>query len=87
MAGYIVKPIEWSLSLGPSDPRIRLWIAVNPERLGDRKIPHGVGGEIRWHPCLFWSSDPMEIMVKPIITCLLFWPSDPVWNMVNHGFY
>jgi len=31
------------LDLGPSEP---MWIAVNPERLGDKKIPHGVGGEM-----------------------------------------
>ena len=30
--------------LGPSDI---VWIAVKIERLGDKKIPHGVGGEIR----------------------------------------
>lgn len=32
---------------------IWVWIAVKPEILGDMKIPHGVGGEIWWHPCLF----------------------------------
>jgi len=32
---------------------IWVWIAVNHERLGDRKIPHGVGGEIGGiHACL-----------------------------------
>ena len=40
--GYMVNRGKWSLKLGPSDP---VWIAVNPERLGGRKIPHGVGGE------------------------------------------
>jgi len=25
---------------------------VNPERLGDTLIPHSVGGEIQWNPCL-----------------------------------
>jgi len=29
------------LSLGPSDLN---WILVNPKRLGDKKIPHSVGG-------------------------------------------
>ena len=53
-----------------------VWIEVNPERLGDRKIP-----------CFFWPSDLVEIMVKPVITCLLCWPSDMVWIVVNHGFY
>ena len=57
------------LGLGPSDS---VWIAVKSKRLGDMKIPHGVGGEIRWHPCLFWPSDLVEIMVKNVITCLLF---------------
>ena len=54
-----------------------VWIAVKLERLGDRKIHHGVGGEIRWHPCLFWPSDLVEIIVNFVITCLLFWLSDP----------
>ena len=52
-----------------------MWIAVNPERLGDRNIPHGVGGQIQWHPCLFWPGNLVEIMVKPIITCLFCFPS------------
>ena len=73
--------------LGPSDPWIRLWIAVKPERLGDMKIPHDVGGEIQWHPCLFWPSDLVEIMVKPVITCLFCWPSDPRWITVKLCFY
>jgi len=72
MVGYTIKPRGWSLGLGSSDPCIRIWIAVKPERLGVKKIPHGVGGEIRWHPCLFWPSDLVEIMVKVVITCLLF---------------
>ena len=46
MAGYIVKPRGWFLSLGPSDPWIILWIVAKPERLGDKKIPYIVGGEI-----------------------------------------
>jgi len=57
------------LSLGPSD---LVWIPVKPERLGDRKIPRVVGGYIWWHPCLFWPSDLMGIMLNPIISCLLF---------------
>jgi len=32
---------------------ISVWIVIKTERLGDRKIPHGVGGEIRWNSCLF----------------------------------
>ena len=51
------------------------------------KIPYGVGGEIQWHPCLFWPSDLFEIMVKIVITCLLCWPSDLRWTMVKPGFY
>jgi len=31
--------------------------------------------------------DLVEIMVKPIITCLLCWPSDPGWIMVKSTFY
>ena len=34
------------LNVGPSDPWIKLWIIVKPERLGGSKIPHGVGGEL-----------------------------------------
>ena len=64
-----------------------MWILVKFERLGDRIIPHGVGGEIEWHPYLFWPSDMVEIIVKPVTTCLLFWPSDLVWIMVKPGFY
>jgi len=42
--GWICS-ISWrvGLSLGPSDP---VWIAIKLERLGDSKIPHGVGGEL-----------------------------------------
>ena len=40
------------LNVGPSDPWIELWITVKPERLGGTQIPHGVGGELWWHPCL-----------------------------------
>ena len=69
MEGYTVNIRGWSLGLWPSD---LVWIVVNLERLGDREIPHGLGGEIRWHPCLFWPSDLVEIMVKVFITCLLF---------------
>jgi len=87
MAGYTVKPRGWSLCLGPSDPWIELWITVKLKRLGVRKMPHGVGGEIRWHPCFFWPSNLMEIMVKPVIKCLLCWPSDPGWMTVNLDFY
>ena len=72
------------LSLGPTDS---VWIAIKPERLGDRKIPHGVGGETQWNPCLFWPSDLVEIMVKPIISCLLCFPSDLGWITVKPGFY
>ena len=84
MAGYMVNPRGWSLDLGPSD---LVCITVKPKRLGDKKIPHSVGGEIWWHPCLFCPSDLVEIMVKPIITCLLCWPSGMVWIAVNSGFY
>ena len=66
---------------------MRIWIAVKRKKLGDRKIPHDVGGEIWWHPCLFWPSDLVEIVVKPIITCLLFWPSDLMWIADKSGFY
>ncbi len=72
------------LGLGPSD---LVCIAVKPKRLGDRKIPRGVRGEIQWNPCLFLPSDLVEIMVKPIITCLLCWPSDLGWITVNPGFH
>ena len=64
MVGYIVNLRGWSLGLGPNNPWIKLWFAVKPERLGDSKIPHGVGGEIRWHPCLFWPSDLVWIAVN-----------------------
>ena len=39
---------EWRMgvSVGPSDPWIRLWITVNPKRLGGTQIPHNVGGEL-----------------------------------------
>jgi len=87
MAGYTVNPKEWSLDLGPSDPWMRLWIVVNPKRQRDKKIPHDVGGEIQWHPCLFLPSDLVEIMVKPAITCVLCWPSDLVWIAVKPCFY
>jgi len=87
MVGYMVKYRGWSLGLGPSDPWMRLWIVIKLERLGDMKILHGVGGEIQWHPCLFWPSELVEIMAKPIITCLLFWPTCPVWIMVKPCFY
>jgi len=66
---------------------IQVWIVVNPERLGDRKIPHGVGGEMQWHPFLFFPSDWVEIMVKPVMTCLLCWPSDSRWITIKPGFY
>lgn len=36
---------------------------------------------------LFFPSDLVEIMVNPVITCLLFWPSDPIWIMVKPTFY
>ena len=83
--GYNVNPRGWSLSLGPSDPWIGLWIVVKHERLGDRKIPHSVGGEIWWHPCLFWPSDLVEIMVKHVIT--LYFPIDSGWIAAKPGFY
>ena len=51
MVVYMVNPRGWSLNLGPNDP---IWIAIKPEKLGDGKIPHGVGGEIWWHSCLFY---------------------------------
>ena len=38
------------VGLGPSDLGLD---CEKPKRLGDKKIPHGVGGEIQWHPCLF----------------------------------
>jgi len=41
------------LGVGPNDPWIGLWITVNPERIGGPQITHCVGGEIRWHLCLF----------------------------------
>lgn len=41
--GICSKASRVGLYLGPSDLG---WILVNPERLGDKKIPHGVGGEI-----------------------------------------
>ena len=59
---------------------------VKPKRLGDRKVSHGIGGEIRWHPCFFWSSDLVEIMVKPYTTYLFCYPSDLGWIMVNPSF-
>jgi len=45
----------WRVCLyaGPSDPLIRLWITVKHDRLGGTQIPHGVGGELWWNPCLF----------------------------------
>ena len=48
---------SWSdgLGVGPSDPWIRLWVTVNPKRLGGTQIPHDVGEELRQHPCLFGS--------------------------------
>ena len=48
------KASRVDLGSGPHD---LVWIAAKLERLGDKKIPHGVGGEIRLHPCLFWPSD------------------------------
>ena len=41
------------LGVGPNDLLIKLWIMVNPERLGGTQIPHCVGGEIQWYPCFF----------------------------------
>ena len=52
-----------------------------------QEIPHSVGGEIQCNLCLFFLSDVVEIMVNPVITCLLFWPSDLVWITVKAGFY
>ena len=77
--GIYGKSWRVGLDLGPSDS---MWIAVNPKRLGEMKIPHGVGGEIWWHPCFFLPSDLVEIMVKSIITFLLCWPSHPRWIVV-----
>ena len=72
------------LSLGPSD---LVWIAGKVGRLGVSKITHGVGGEIRWHPCMFWPSDMVEIMVKIVTTCLLYLHSDLWWITVKPCFY
>ena len=36
---------------------------------------------------LVWPSDRVDIMVKPIMTCLLCWPSDLRWIMVMTSFY
>jgi len=35
------------LGVGSSGPWIRLWITINPERLGGTQIPPAVGGELR----------------------------------------
>lgn len=43
------------IDVGPSNSWIGLWITVKPKRLGGTQIPHGVGGRICWHPCLFGS--------------------------------
>ena len=83
----MLNPGGLCLGLGPSVPWIGLWMVVKTGRLGDMKIPHGVGGEIQWHPCLFLPIDLGEIIAKPIVTYLLYWPSDPRWIAVNLDFY
>ena len=44
--GCTIKLWRVGLSVGPSDPWIRQWIMVKPERLRGTQIHHGVGGEI-----------------------------------------
>ena len=72
------------LGLGPINPWIRLLILVNPERLGDRKIPHGVGGE---NPVvsilIFFPSYRVEVVVKPVMTFLLCWPTNLGWITIK----
>ena len=48
--GICGKAWRGGLGLGPSDLSLDYSKACETSR---RKIPHGVGGELRWHPCLF----------------------------------
>lgn len=80
----MVNPTGCCLGIGPSDP---VWIVVKLERQRDRKIPHNAGGEIEWHPCLFWPSDWVEVIVKSFIICLSFLPTDLRWIVLYPGFY